>query len=140
MSYYIIGIIIFFIIFKSIIKNTKRKNKTNLNKKINYDFKIEEDFKIQEKEDIKVELFNNKEEKKQESKESRKEWYQEYLKSNHWKETREKALKRSGYKCQVCGYDKNLQVHHNTYKNIGHEDPTDLVVLCWKCHKTFHGK
>lgn len=134
MSYYIIGIIIFFIIFKSIIKSNKRKNKTNLNKKINYDFKTEE------KEDIKVELFNNKEEKKQESKESRKEWYQEYLKSEHWKETREKALKRSGYKCQVCGYNKNLQVHHNTYKNIGHEDPTDLVVLCWKCHKTFHGK
>lgn len=66
--------------------------------------------------------------------------YREYLKTEHWKETREKALKRAGYKCQVCGYDKNLQVHHNTYKNIGHEDPTDLVVLCWKCHKTFHGK
>ena len=71
---------------------------------------------------------------------SKKEQYKEYLQSDHWKETRERALERAGYKCQVCGYYKNLQVHHNTYKNIGHEDDTDLVVLCWKCHKTFHGK
>lgn len=134
MVYYIIGIIIFFIILKSIIKGNKRKNKVNLNKKINYDFKTEE------KEDIKVELFDNKEEKKQEGKQSRKEWYQKYLRSDHWQETRKKALKRAGYKCQVCGCNKNLQVHHNTYKNIWHEDPTDLVVLCYKCHKIFHNK
>ena len=71
---------------------------------------------------------------------NKKENYKEYLRSEHWKEIRSAALKRAGYKCQVCGYNKNLQVHHNNYKNIGHEEDTDLVVLCWKCHKTFHGK
>ena len=76
-----------------------------------------------------VEVLNN-----------RKEQYKEYLQSEHWKETRTKALKRAGYKCQVCGYKSNLQVHHNNYSNLGHEDDTDLVVLCWKCHKTFHHK
>lgn len=69
-----------------------------------------------------------------------KEWYREYLKTDHWLELREEALKRAGNRCQVCAYKKNLHVHHNTYKNIGHEDLEDLVVLCWKCHKTFHRK
>ncbi len=67
-----------------------------------------------------------------------KEWYKEYLKTNHWQRVRKKALKRAGYKCQVCGYKQNLEVHHNTYKNIWCEKPEDVVVLCWKCHKTFH--
>lgn len=82
---------------------------------------------------------NTKEEIKEDYSD-RKEWYKEYLKGEHWLELREKALKRAGYRCQVCGYRKNLQVHHNAYKNIGHEDLEDLVVLCWKCHKTFHRK
>lgn len=69
-----------------------------------------------------------------------KEWYKEYLKTEHWLQLREEALGRAGHRCQVCAYKKNLQVHHNTYENIGHEELEDLVVLCWKCHKTFHCK
>lgn len=69
-----------------------------------------------------------------------KEWYKEYLQTDHWQKLREEALKRAGNRCQVCAYRKNLHVHHNTYKNIGNEDIEDLVVLCWKCHKTFHHK
>ncbi|MDU2670579.1 MAG: hypothetical protein E7C49_01080 [Clostridium sp.] len=71
---------------------------------------------------------------------SKKEIYHEYLKSKSWIKKRNKALKRAGYKCQVCGYNKNLQVHHNTYERIYHEHKQDLVVLCWKCHATFHKK
>lgn len=66
--------------------------------------------------------------------------YQEYLNSPHWKETRLKALKRAGNRCQLCSSTKYLNVHHNTYKNIGHEDLSDLVVLCRKCHAKFHDK
>mgnify|MGYP000739796043 CR=1 FL=1 len=64
--------------------------------------------------------------------------YEKYLESNHWKEIRKKALKRAGYKCQLCASNKELNVHHNTYKNLGHEDLNDLVVLCRNCHKKFH--
>lgn len=71
---------------------------------------------------------------------TRKEVYYEYLKSRRWKIKRNRALKRAGYKCQVCACTKNLQVHHNTYKHIFHEHKTDLVVLCRKCHTTFHNK
>lgn len=71
---------------------------------------------------------------------AKKEIYHKYLKSTKWLKKRNRALKRAGYKCQVCGYKKNLQVHHNTYEHIFHEHKQDLVVLCWKCHTTFHHK
>lgn len=64
--------------------------------------------------------------------------YREYLKSNHWKEVREAALERADYKCQLCSNKEYLNVHHNNYKNLGHEDPNDLVVLCRNCHRKFH--
>lgn len=66
--------------------------------------------------------------------------YTDYLKSPHWKAIRQKALKRAGYKCQLCSETKNLQVHHNTYERLGCEYLTDLTVLCNKCHKHFHGR
>ncbi|MDB1927190.1 HNH endonuclease signature motif containing protein [Clostridium tertium] len=73
-------------------------------------------------------------------KESKKLEYQEYLNSPHWKETRLKALKRAGNRCQLCSSTNNLNVHHNTYKNKGNEDLKDLVVLCRDCHAKFHDK
>lgn len=71
---------------------------------------------------------------------SGKEWYKDYLKTDHWRDARSRALKRAGYKCQLCGCRGNLQVHHNNYKNIWHEKDGDLIVLCWKCHKKIHNK
>lgn len=72
--------------------------------------------------------------------EKRKLEYAEYLKTDHWQEMRAKALERAGYKCQLCSSEEMLQVHHNTYKNIGNEKLTDLVVLCRGCHSRFHNK
>lgn len=66
--------------------------------------------------------------------------YKEYLSSPHWQHMRQMALERSGHRCQLCGYRGNLKVHHNTYQNRGHEELTDLVVLCGKCHSKFHNK
>lgn len=65
--------------------------------------------------------------------------YAEYLKTDHWKLTRDKALKRAGYKCQICAETSRLEVHHNDYSRLGGENRTDLVVLCSVCHKTHHG-
>lgn len=73
-------------------------------------------------------------------KESQKINYKEYLESPHWKETRLKALDRAGYRCQLCCSKVDLNVHHNTYKNLNNEDPKDLFVLCRKCHAKFHDK
>lgn len=70
--------------------------------------------------------------------------YKEYLESPAWACLRVQRLKLDNYTCQGCGkkQDKNtepLQVHHITYRNIGHEDVyIDLVCLCSSCHKGVH--
>ncbi len=40
--------------------------------------------------------------------------------------------------CEACGLRVNLHVHHRTYERSGHEDPSDLVVLCTKHHRELH--
>lgn len=67
--------------------------------------------------------------------------YSEYLKSEHWQKTRKRALSRAKYKCQLCGNkNEKLNVHHNTYENLGNEKNEDLIVLCESCHSKFHDK
>jgi hypothetical protein len=69
-------------------------------------------------------------------------WYQDvYLKSDHWKLIRAKALQYAGYACQLCDSERPpLNVHHRTYERLNKEEPADLTVLCEDCHKRFHGK
>jgi 5-methylcytosine-specific restriction endonuclease McrA len=65
--------------------------------------------------------------------------YRRYLKTEHWKAKKAEALARAGHKCQLCGKPlAPLNVHHNTYTNLGDEKPEDLVVICRKCHKRHH--
>ena len=68
-----------------------------------------------------------------------KEVYQFYLKSDSWKETREKVLERDEHKCVWCKAPANV-VHHKTYDNIGNELSDDLVSLCNPCHDDYHSK
>jgi hypothetical protein len=69
-------------------------------------------------------------------------WYRdEYLNSDGWKRRREVAIVRAGRKCQLCGaMPDSFQVHHNSYERLGHELPSDLIVLCGECHKRFHAE
>ena len=64
-----------------------------------------------------------------------------------WKELEKSILKRDNYTCQICGAkhtgrDK-LVVHHikpwAKYPELRFE-PTNLITLCEKCHKTIHKK
>jgi len=66
--------------------------------------------------------------------------YTKYLKSEHWQRFRLKALKHHGKQCMMCGIKKVpfFHVHHLTYKNFGHEEFADVVVLCEICHNEVH--
>jgi len=67
--------------------------------------------------------------------------YQQYLESDHWRETRAAALLRAKYQCEQCGSKlPPLNVHHLNYRNKGAEKPLDLIVLCKYCHAEQHGK
>lgn len=62
-----------------------------------------------------------------------KEYQEIYLKSEHWCKIKERfySLFKS---CQLCNKRGKLNIHHLTYKRIGKEKTTDLIVLCEDCH------
>ena len=66
------------------------------------------------------------------------EQYQAHLKTDHWQQVRLLALEAAGHRCQVCNSPDQLDVHHRTYERLGHEDLSDLTVLCGTCHGIFH--
>ena len=64
--------------------------------------------------------------------------YAEYLQTPEWFAKRTAALRRAGYRCQLCNRTGRLEVHHRTYERRGNEAPEDLIVLCEGCHEVFH--
>lgn len=68
--------------------------------------------------------------------------YRSYLQSPNWQTRREAALLRAGFSCELCGTKepRRLQVHHRDYLRAFHETPTDLIVLCGRCHRKHHGR
>lgn len=67
--------------------------------------------------------------------------HQEYIKSEHWKIMREKALGYYGRKCYLCGVKSpsaQIDIHHNTYARLGRELLSDLIPLCRGCHERHH--
>ena len=62
-----------------------------------------------------------------------------YYPSSHWKATAKHMRRLAFYTCQDCGRtDRPLDVHHLSYKRLGHERPEDLRVLCRECHNKRH--
>ncbi len=66
--------------------------------------------------------------------------YEEYLSSDDWKDLKKKVIVRSKGKCEGCGDQTYLDVHHLTYERIGMELLTDLTAYCRDCHEKAHGK
>ena len=65
--------------------------------------------------------------------------YREYLQTPEWQKKRRRQLFLANYRCQVCNTSEGkLEVHHRTYARRGNELPSDLIVLCEKCHVLFH--
>jgi 5-methylcytosine-specific restriction endonuclease McrA len=66
--------------------------------------------------------------------------YHEYLLTDEWQETRQRALVRAGFRCQTCYARDRLNVHHRTYARLGEESEGDLTVLCEPCHAAIHAR
>lgn len=64
--------------------------------------------------------------------------YVEYLKTEHWNYVRKSALRRAGYRCQLCYGDTPLDVHHRTYERLGYEEWNDVIAICRLCHMKHH--
>jgi 5-methylcytosine-specific restriction endonuclease McrA len=74
----------------------------------------------------------------------RKASYNAYLKSWQWQHIRKIKMQFAGDRCEKCGAvpvpTNPLDVHHLTYARFGHENLTDLQVLCRRCHKAAHSR
>jgi hypothetical protein len=64
--------------------------------------------------------------------------YHGYMKSSRWKRVKERIYKLRGRKCELCGSEVNLHVHHLNYNRLGRERNSDLQILCSNCHATTH--
>jgi len=65
------------------------------------------------------------------------EWYRgTYLRSQHWRARRARALELAGYRCTACDSSGRLDVHHRSYAHLGAERDDELAVLCRTCHET----
>ena len=71
--------------------------------------------------------------------------YIDYMRSPEWQEKRSQILRRSRY-CEVCSTRISIsrclavEVHHLTYARLGHEELSDLLAVCRRCHDYLHKK
>lgn len=65
--------------------------------------------------------------------------YQEFLKTDFWKELSSTKKEMVGHKCEGCETTENLQCHHKFYRKSWFATRlSDLVVLCDGCHSKVH--
>jgi len=77
-----------------------------------------------------------KKQKKLDRLKTKKQLYNDYLRSETWRQMRQVILERCQNHCEDCGElcDK-LHIHHLTYARFGKEWTTDLQALCITCHE-----
>lgn len=64
--------------------------------------------------------------------------YSVYLQSQHWQQVKARYWKNHTRSCQVCGSVRFIELHHKTYRNLGHERNADPTTLCSTCHAGVH--
>ncbi len=66
--------------------------------------------------------------------------YNDYIKTEEWRQRAEAAKVRAGQRCQICNRAAprvTLTVHHRTFERLGQEQPEDLTVLCRGCYELY---
>lgn len=66
--------------------------------------------------------------------------YRDFLQTPYWKAISSQVMKRNNYRCQLCGKQGLLNVHHASYDIHGYERQNydKLVCLCEDCHQIHH--
>ena len=70
-------------------------------------------------------------------------FYENYLRSDHWKEVKNRYFSRNERQCCVCGSTISVDLHHLRYKKrnksiLNRELDHWLAPLCRRCHTTWH--
>ena len=49
-------------------------------------------------------------------------------------------LERDGWRCQRCGRNEHLQVHHQKFRSqLGGDEEDNMITVCAECHAWMHG-
>ena len=70
--------------------------------------------------------------------------YDDYLRSEHWRQLRRRVIARDSFQCQNCFCrvtDGSAHVHHLSYEGfntVGHSFAFECVTLCRACHEDYH--
>ena len=66
--------------------------------------------------------------------------YTDYVARNSpaWRAKKEQVFWRRGQVCEACKVGWPVDVHHMTYKRLGRERLSDLMVLCRRDHDRAH--
>jgi 5-methylcytosine-specific restriction endonuclease McrA len=61
------------------------------------------------------------------------------LVSGAYEQLRQQVLKRDNWRCQNCGRQQNLEVHHKKMRSQrGNDSDVNLITLCHSCHANEH--
>lgn len=65
----------------------------------------------------------------------------DWRRTSAYQRLREKALEYAGHKCERCGSESGLHMHHSTPVRDGGEkfDESNVEILCEDCHEAVHG-
>lgn len=67
--------------------------------------------------------------------------YKSYINGPRWKLKCNQYWQAKGRWCKAClAKNKPLHVHHMSYDNLTAEPLTDLVGLCYDCHREVHAR
>jgi phage terminase large subunit GpA-like protein len=58
-----------------------------------------------------------------------------YLCTPQWRCRRSEAIVRARFRCERCGRERRLQVHHVSYEHERDEWAQDTLALCRSCHQ-----
>lgn len=65
--------------------------------------------------------------------------YRDYIKSKLWIKRKNRYFGRYGKKCEACGFNKFITLHHAKYTGeYGNESDSEVYALCKRCHNLFH--
>ena len=90
---------------------------------------------------INIENWRNLEKYKQSDEfKIKKEFYDNYLLSDKWKNKKNELIAIFWNNCEACWSNENLQCHHWCYKKVWDEPLHHLFLLCDLCHREYHRK
>ena len=64
--------------------------------------------------------------------------YAVYLESDAWRQFKQRYRESQMPQFCLACHAGNYGLHHINYDRLGFERLTDVVPLCWKCHKRLH--